>query len=292
MGDVSAYIPTNVISITDGQIYLETDLFYAGLRPAVNVGISVCRVGGNAQIKAMKKIAGSLRLDLAQYRELAAFAQFGSDLDKATQRQLARGERLMEMLKQGQYQPVPVELQIVSIFAGTKGHLDKLKVTAVRAFEPVPPPLRARSRAAEVLETIVATGQARATTPSTELGDADASGAVDALPQGAPGGGPLPSSRDLRRRIRSVRGTQQITKAMKMVAAAKLRRAQAARHPGAPVRRHPRARCCARWRRGPSTATLCWSSRTGTRALAGRGHLGQGAVRRHSTPTCCARRPS
>ena len=135
MGDVAAYIPTNVISITDGQIYLEADLFYGGQRPAVNVGLSVSRVGGNAQIKAMKSIAGSLRLDLAQYRELAAFAQFGSDLDKATQRQLARGERLMEILRQGQYQPLPVELQIVSIYAGTKGHLDRLKVSALRAFE-------------------------------------------------------------------------------------------------------------------------------------------------------------
>jgi len=136
MGDVSAYIPTNVISITDGQIYLESDLFFAGQRPAVNVGLSVSRVGGNAQLKAMRAIAGSLRLDLAQFRELAAFAQFGSDLDKATQRQLARGERLMEILKQGQYRPLSVELQIVSIFAGTQGHLDKLKVSAVLAFEP------------------------------------------------------------------------------------------------------------------------------------------------------------
>jgi F-type H+-transporting ATPase subunit alpha len=136
MGDVSAYIPTNVISITDGQIYLESDLFFAGQRPAVNVGLSVSRVGGNAQIKAMKSIAGSLRLDLAQYRELAAFAQFGSDLDKATQRQLSRGERLMEILKQGQYAPISVGLQIVSIFAGTKGFLDRLKVSAIGAFEP------------------------------------------------------------------------------------------------------------------------------------------------------------
>ncbi len=135
MGDVSAYIPTNVISITDGQIFLEGDLFYSGQRPAVNVGISVSRVGGNAQIKAMKSIAGSLRLNLAQYRELAAFAQFGSDLDKATQRQLSRGERMMEILKQGQYTPIPVELQIVSIYAGTKGHLDRLKVSAVLPFE-------------------------------------------------------------------------------------------------------------------------------------------------------------
>jgi F-type H+-transporting ATPase subunit alpha len=124
----------------------------------VNVGLSVSRVGGNAQIKAMKKIAGSLRLDLAQYRELAAFAQFGSDLDKATQRQLARGERLMELLKQGQYAPVPVELQIVSIFAGTKGHLDTLKVSAVRAFESFLHRY-AREQGGEVLKAIVATGE-------------------------------------------------------------------------------------------------------------------------------------
>ena len=113
-GDVSAYIPTNVISITDGQIYLEADLFYAGVRPAVNVGLSVSRVGGNAQIKAMKQVAGRLRLELAQYREMAAFAQFGSDLDKATQMQLARGARLVEILKQAQYEPQPVEQQIVT----------------------------------------------------------------------------------------------------------------------------------------------------------------------------------
>ncbi len=124
-GDVSAYIPTNVISITDGQIYLDTDLFYSGVRPAINVGLSVSRVGGNAQIKGMKQVAGTLRLELAQYRELAAFAQFGSDLDKATQAQLARGERLVEVLKQGQYQPMPVEKQILSIFAATNGWVDE-----------------------------------------------------------------------------------------------------------------------------------------------------------------------
>jgi F-type H+-transporting ATPase subunit alpha len=134
-GDVSGYIPTNVISITDGQIFLESGLFFSGVRPAVNVGISVSRVGGNAQIKAMKKVAGTLRIDLAQYRELAAFAQFGSDLDKATQRQLARGERLVEILKQGQYEPMPVDLQVASVFAGTQGFLDKLKVEAVLQFE-------------------------------------------------------------------------------------------------------------------------------------------------------------
>jgi len=158
MGDVSAYIPTNVISITDGQIYLESDLFYAGQRPAVNVGLSVSRVGGNAQLKAMKAIAGSLRLDLAQYRELAAFAQFGSDLDKTTQNQLARGERLMEILKQGQYTPVPVELQIVAIFAGTQGFLDDMKVSAIVAF--IPNLYRyAQDNSAETLERIVSTGE-------------------------------------------------------------------------------------------------------------------------------------
>jgi len=158
MGDVSAYIPTNVISITDGQIYLEGDLFFAGQRPAVNVGLSVSRVGGNAQTKAMKKIAGSLRLDLAQFRELAAFAQFGSDLDKTTQRQLARGERLLEILKQGQFVPLSVGLQIVSIYAGTKGHMDRLKVSAIGAFEPNMHSF-VEAEGAEVLDTIVSTGE-------------------------------------------------------------------------------------------------------------------------------------
>ncbi|MDI6716482.1 MAG: F0F1 ATP synthase subunit alpha [Actinomycetota bacterium] len=134
-GDVSAYIPTNVISITDGQIFLQSDLFYSGVRPAINVGISVSRVGGNAQIKAMKQVAGSLRLDLAQYRELEAFAQFGSELDKATQAQLARGQRMVELLKQGQYQPMPVEEQIIAIFAGVRGFLDDIDVAKVKEFE-------------------------------------------------------------------------------------------------------------------------------------------------------------
>ncbi|MEE2776237.1 MAG: F0F1 ATP synthase subunit alpha [Acidobacteriota bacterium] len=134
-GDVSAYIPTNVISITDGQIFLESDLFYQGVRPAVNVGISVSRVGGNAQTKAMKGTAGRLRGELAQYRELAAFAQFGSDLDKVTQAQLSRGERLVELLKQGQYVPMPVEDQILSVFAGTNGVLDELETAYVLPFE-------------------------------------------------------------------------------------------------------------------------------------------------------------
>src|SRR6059036_3281255 len=134
-GDISAYIPTNVISITDGQIFLESDLFYSGVRPAVDVGISVSRVGGAAQIKAMKSVAGTLKLDLAQYRELAAFAQFGSDLDKATQAQLNRGQRLVEVLKQNQFSPLPFSKQILIIFAGTNGFLDDLPVDQVRDFE-------------------------------------------------------------------------------------------------------------------------------------------------------------
>jgi F-type H+-transporting ATPase subunit alpha len=134
-GDLSAYIPTNVISITDGQIFLESDLFHQGVRPAINVGNSVSRVGGSAQIKAMRQVAGSLRLDLAQYRELAAFAQFGSDLDKGTQAQLNRGRRLVEILKQPQYQPLAVEKQVAIIYAATKGFLDDVAIDDVRRYE-------------------------------------------------------------------------------------------------------------------------------------------------------------
>ena len=133
--DVSAYIPTNVISITDGQIFLETDLFHQGVRPAINVGNSVSRVGGSAQVKAMRQVAGSLRLDLAQYRELAAFAQFGSDLDKSTLNQLNRGRRLVEVLKQPQYQPLAIEKQVIIIYAATNGFLDSVAVEQVRAYE-------------------------------------------------------------------------------------------------------------------------------------------------------------
>ena len=134
-GDLSAYIPTNVISITDGQIFLESDLFHQGVRPAINVGNSVSRVGGSAQIKAMRQVAGSLRLDLAQYRELAAFAQFGSDLDKSTQAQLNRGRRLVEILKQPQYQPLAVEKQVTIVYAATKGFLDAVGVEELRRYE-------------------------------------------------------------------------------------------------------------------------------------------------------------
>jgi F-type H+-transporting ATPase subunit alpha len=134
-GDVSAYIPTNVISITDGQIYLETELFYSGVRPAVNAGLSVSRVGGAAQIKAMRQVAGRLRLELANFRSLAAFAQFGSDLDAATKAQIDRGQRLTETLKQGQYAPLPVEEEVMVLWAATNGYLDDVAVADVRAFE-------------------------------------------------------------------------------------------------------------------------------------------------------------
>src|SRR5208282_5172562 len=130
-----AYIPTNVISITDGQIYLEADLFYSGVRPAINVGLSVSRVGGAAQVKAMKQVAGTLRLSLAQYREMAAFAQFGSDLDKATQMQLARGQRLVEILKQPQYRPLPFEKQVLLIYAASNGYVDDYPVLSLRRYE-------------------------------------------------------------------------------------------------------------------------------------------------------------
>jgi F-type H+-transporting ATPase subunit alpha len=134
-GDVSAFIPTNVISITDGQVYLQPDLFFAGVRPAINVGLSVSRVGGSAQVKAMKQVAGTLRLDLAQYRELAAFAAFGSDLDAATQAQLTRGERLVEILKQPQYRPLPMQKQVTILYAGANGYLDTLPINTLKDYE-------------------------------------------------------------------------------------------------------------------------------------------------------------
>jgi F-type H+-transporting ATPase subunit alpha len=163
-GDVSAYIPTNVISITDGQIFLETDLFYRGIRPAINVGLSVSRVGSAAQIKAMKQVAGRIKLELAQYREMAAFAQFASDLDQATQRLLARGARLTELLKQPQFKPVPVEEQVISIFAGTRGYLDKVEIADVTRFE-AQMIGELRSKAPKILESI---RDKRELTPDTE----------------------------------------------------------------------------------------------------------------------------
>jgi F-type H+-transporting ATPase subunit alpha len=171
-GDVSAYIPTNVISITDGQIFLETALFYRGIRPAINVGLSVSRVGSAAQIKAMKQVAGRIKLELAQYREMAAFAQFASDLDASTQRLLARGARLTELLKQGQYQPMPVEEQVVSIFSGVRGYLDGISVDQVGRFESH---FLAdmRSKHAEVLEAIRKEGEVSAATETKLKGILD-----------------------------------------------------------------------------------------------------------------------
>ena len=157
-GDVSAYIPTNVISITDGQIFLETDLFYQGIRPAINVGLSVSRVGSAAQIKAMRQVAGRIKLELAQYREMAAFAQFGSDLDAATQRLLARGARLTELLKQGQYSPLPVDEQVVAIFAGVRGYLDGIEVEQIGRFEQEFLS-EVRASGADILSAIASTGQ-------------------------------------------------------------------------------------------------------------------------------------
>ena len=236
-GDVSAYIPTNVISITDGQIYLEADLFNAGIRPAINAGISVSRVGGNAQIKAMRQVAGSLRLDMAQYRDLAAFAQFGSEqLDKATQQQLARGQRLVEILKQDQYQPLPVEKEVLIIFAGANRFLDDLEISQMR-------PVRARA-------VCVRRDESRGHAENHPREEGDRRRAEGRHAQGArsvqgdvprddgPGGSRSRACRKastddrwphfsiIRRRIRSVKSTQQITRAMKFVAAAKLRRSQ------------------------------------------------------------------
>ena len=156
-GDVSAYIPTNVISITDGQIFLETDLFNQGIRPAINVGLSVSRVGSAAQTKAMKKVSGSIKLDLAQYREMAAFAQFGSDLDASTQKLLARGERLTQLLKQAQFSPLAFEEQVASIYAGTNGHLDAVGVTDVNRYEEAMLAYM-RSEHSDVLKTIRESG--------------------------------------------------------------------------------------------------------------------------------------
>jgi F-type H+-transporting ATPase subunit alpha len=168
-GDVSAYIPTNVISITDGQIFLETELFFRGIRPAINVGLSVSRVGSAAQIKAMKQVAGRIKLDLAQYREMANFAQFSSDLDAATQRLLARGARLTELLKQPQFAPVPVEEQVVSIFAGTRGFLDRVEIADVTRFESA---LLGELRAREP-ELLAAIGREREISPAVEKGLGD-----------------------------------------------------------------------------------------------------------------------
>jgi F-type H+/Na+-transporting ATPase subunit alpha len=185
--DISAYIPTNVISITDGQIYLETDLFFSGVRPAINVGISVSRVGGNAQTKAMKKVAGRLRLDLAQYRALEAFAEFGSELDKTSQQQLARGARVVEVLKQPQYRPVPVENQVVYVYVATGGYLDELPVEDARRYvEGLAQFIQTRHP--DVLTSIKADGDLDEKTEAT-LKEAIASFAATFVPSTGPGAG-------------------------------------------------------------------------------------------------------
>ena len=232
-GDVSAYIPTNVISITDGQIYLEADLFNSGIRPAINVGLSVSRVGGNAQIKAMRQVAGTLRLDLAQYRELAAFAQFGSELDKATQAQLARGQRLTQLLKQDQFVPLSVEKQVLVIFAGTNGYLDDVDVAERGALPARPAGLCRRALRLAAHQDRHEESARRRDSRRAEEGSGRIQGAIrggssrGALGAQAPARTfPMPTQLDIKRRIRSVKNTQQITRAMKFVAAARLRRAQ------------------------------------------------------------------
>src|SRR5262249_19215569 len=222
-GDLSAYIPTNVISITDGQIFLESDLFNQGVRPAINVGNSVSRVGGSAQIRAMRQVAGTLRLDLAQYRELAAFAQFGSDLDKATQAQLTRGARLVEVLKQPQYEPLPVERQVALIYAGTNGYLDNIALPDIRAFETELYKF-IDVRHPQVFKDIVAKKQLDDQTKAA-LDAAVKEFATQFAARAPAVAERMPALIDLRRRVRAVKNTQQITKAMKMVAASKLRRA-------------------------------------------------------------------
>ncbi len=220
-GDVSAYIPTNVISITDGQIFLETELFYQGIRPAINVGLSVSRVGSAAQIKAMKQVAGTIKLELAQYREMAAFAQFASDLDASTQRLLARGQRLTELLKQGQFVPMPVEEQVISLYAGTRGFLDTLPVARINEFE------------RQLLNAVRAEGSILASIREKREIVKETDDKLEDVPRRlrqevrlSTAEAPMPSLKTFRLRIRSVQSTQKITKAMKMVAAAKLRRAQ------------------------------------------------------------------
>ena len=238
--DVSAYIPTNVISITDGQIFLETDLFYQGIRPAVNVGLSVSRVGSAAQTKAMKKVAGRIKGELAQYREMAAFAQFGSDLDATTQRLLNRGARLTELLKQPQFSPLKMEEQVVVIYAGVNGYLDPIPVNRVQAFEEGLLALL-RSQHPDILDDIRKSG---------DLDDATAGklkgrgrrlrqdlrvrmGASDCKRMTT-----MASLKDMRIRIAATKATQKITKAMQMVAASKLRRAQAAAEAARPYAEH------------------------------------------------------
>ena len=233
-GDVSAYIPTNVISITDGQIFLETDLFNSGVRPAVNVGISVSRVGGAAQTKATKAVAGTLKLNLAQYREMAAFAQFGSDLDKATQEQLANGARQTEMLKQPQYSPLPMEEQVVSIYACTPQEGAPVvgapaRARGHRALREGDARVHAHAPRATCSRRSAPAASSRTRRSASSSPRSTSSRACSCRPSERAARPPdVPSLKDIKRRITSVRKTQQITRAMRMVAGAKLRRAQEA----------------------------------------------------------------
>ena len=237
-GDVSAYIPTNVISITDGQIYLETDLFYQGVRPAISVGLSVSRVGSAAQIKAMKQVAGRLKGDLAQFRELAAFAQFGSDLDAKTQAQLERGKRIVEIFKQPQYNPIPVEMQVAVLWAVQNGFIEMCRWSRSKI---------SRTKLTEFLTTrkaeLLAQDRQGKSAQRCAGGRVESRGRriqTDLEAVGQPSRKPrvsfMPSTRDIRRRIKSVKNTAQITKAMQMVAASKMRKAQQAALAGAALR--------------------------------------------------------
>ena len=268
--DVSAYIPTNVISITDGQIFLETDLFYQGIRPAVNVGLSVSRVGSAAQIKAMKQVAGSIKGELAQYREMAAFAQFGSDLDAATQRLLNRGARLTELLKQPQFSPLKIEEQVAVIFAGVNGYLDKLPVNKVGEFEQGLLALCAPSTRTCSMPSATRRQLTRRHPRQAEGRDRGLRQELRLIGVRRTGTTAWPSLKDLRNRIASVKATQKITKAMQMVAAAKLRRAQeaaeAARPYSAAHGRGARQYRRTRWRRRRCAAAH-------RRHRQGRGHL-------------------
>ena len=301
-GDVSAYIPTNVISITDGQIFLETELFFRGIRPAVNVGISVSRVGSAAQVRAMKQVAGRIKLELAQYREMAAFAQFASDLDASTQQLLARGSRLTELLKQPQFKPVPIEEQVVAIFAGVRGYLDKIDIGRVGAFE-AQLLSEMKSREPAILEAIRTdleikpdtekkltgvprqfrqelqldrehTKQSPSSPCGSGLGEA-APGPLPPTPSRRGGEFAMPSLKALRTRINSVKSTQKITSAMKMVAASKLRRAQAAGGGGASLRRTHGAHAARAGRLGRGHAertAAAGGHRQGPDLSAGAGH--------------------
>ena len=254
-GDVSAYIPTNVISITDGQIFLETDLFYQGVRPAVSVGISVSRVGSAAQVKAMKQVAGRLKGDLAQFRELAAFAQFGSDLDAKTPAQIDRGKRIMEVFKQPPYNPIPIEIQVAVLWVAQNGFIDDVPVDKVKEFQgklteflttrkpellakirkEQGPQRRADGRVEGRRDGVQTDLQMN---PASNISAARGSTRPFGFRVSAFGFLAMPSTRDIRRRIKSVKSTAQITKAMQMVASSKMQQGAAGRHQLPAFRRH------------------------------------------------------